>query len=232
MNEIGSSKPSVERKLLKAGQLPARIVQIVDLGLQAQNPYQGQEKKPAFELYVTFEFPTQRIEVDGESRPMWKSRRVVMSTHEKSRCKQWYDKLDPENKYAGDWASLLTSPCLVFIAHEKGKGKHEGKVFDKIGDINPLVEGMEVAPLENEPALFDLTSPNMEVWERLPEFLQNIIKENLQYDGSKLQNTLEGNPTKVTARATGDQDWDVDSDRVDPNEVLNITAEDMEDDPF
>src|SRR3546814_6949836 len=38
---------------LPAGTYPARLVQVVDLGLQPQRPYQGQEKSPAQEIMQT-----------------------------------------------------------------------------------------------------------------------------------------------------------------------------------
>ena len=107
MNQLKSSKSSATREPIEAGMHPVRIVQIVDSGLQKQRAWQGEEKSPAYELYVTFEFPTQRIEIDGESRPMWKSKVIKMSSHEKSTCYKWYNKLDPTNKFRG---------CLLYTS--------------------------------------------------------------------------------------------------------------------
>lgn len=229
MNKTPSSNDK-QRALIPKGQHMARIVQIIDLGLQPQRPYKGQEKAPAYELYITFEFPNQRIEIDGESRPMWKSRRIKVSTNEKSTCYKWYFSLDPENMYGGDWSKLIEKECAVLIAHDQGQGKNEGRVFDRIADIVPVMEGVSVPPLENDSVLFDLMSPVMEVFENMPDWLQNLIKENLEFDGSKLQTKLEGNPTKWTARAPGDAPEDVDGDEV-PDPVTVATPE-SEDDPW
>lgn len=203
MNKV-KQKSTKPRELIEAGQQRARLVQIIDLGLQNQRPFQGQEKPPAYEMYLTFEFPDERIEIDGESRPKWKSKRLKLSSHEKSTCFSWYKKLDPSNQFKGDWAKLLGVGIGALIVHDAGKGANAGKVFDNIGDLIPLMKGTEVPPLENDPALFDLTSPNMEVWEKLPDWLQGIIKENLEYDSSKLQSLVEGTPKQWTARADGD----------------------------
>lgn len=206
MNKVPSA-PKKQRALIEDGQQVARIVQVIDLGLQNQRPFQGQEKPPAYELYITLEFPDQRIEIDGESKPMWKSTRFKLSSDDRSTCYKWYTRLDPKNNFKGEWTDLINTPCLAFITHQQGKGKNSDRVFDNISDINGIVKGMTVAPLENDPVVFDLMSPNMEVFESLPDFLQGIIKENLEYDGSKLQRKVEGEPARVTASVGDGEDY-------------------------
>ena len=204
MNTVkqASSKP---RELIEAGAQRARLVQVVDLGLQPQRPYQGQDKPPAYEVYLTFEFPDSRIEIDGESRPRWKSRRMKLSSHEKSTCFAWYKKLDPMNEFKGDFSKLIGKEIGVLIVHDTvTQGKNAGNTYDNIGDLMPLMKGIEVPPLENDPAVFDLGSPDATVWDKLPDWLQEIIKGNLEYDNSKLQSMVEGTPKQWTARADGD----------------------------
>lgn len=230
MNQA-SSKPSAQRQLIPAGQHMARIVQVIDLGLQNQRPYQGQEKPPKYEMYITFEFPDERIEVNGESRPMWKSRTIGLSSDDRSVCYKWYKQLDPAGKHKGDWSKLIDTPCAALIVHDAGKGQNEGKTFDKVAEVMPLMKGMSVPPLENDPVVFDLTSPNVDVFNEFPDWLKNKIKENLEFDGSKLQNLLEGNPIKWTARAEGDAPSDIDSTDVSAGDTLAGDV-DGEDDPW
>ena len=40
---------------LESGTYPARLLNVIDCGLQAQRPYQGQLKKPQPEILVTYE---------------------------------------------------------------------------------------------------------------------------------------------------------------------------------
>lgn len=228
MNATPSRKPT-QRQLIPAGQHMARIVQIVDFGLQAQKPFQGQEKKPAYELYITFEFPTERIEIDGESRPMWNSKRLKLSSNEKSTCYKWYQKLDPSNKYRGDWSKLIGTSCAVLVTHDQGKGKNAGITYDNVSDVMPLMKGMTCPPLENDPVLFDLGSPDLEVFNKMPEWMQNIIKENLEFDGSKFQTLLEGRSPKWTARAEGDAPSWAESDddlKIDMPKTTKVPVED------
>lgn len=228
MNQVKSSNTKTERKLLDAGSHMARVVQVVDMGLQPQNPYQGKEKPPAYKLYITFEFPQSRIDIEGESRPMWKSKTINLSSHEKSRCFQWYKKLDPSNKHKGDWSKLINTECLVLIVHNEGRGKSEGKVFDDIADISPPMAGLTIPPLENDTVVFDLMSPDKEIFDNFPDWMKEQIQSNLEYDGSKLQNLVEGNPIKFTARAPGDAEEMVDSTDISPDEILTAPVGDVD----
>jgi len=220
-----------DRKLIPAGPQMGRLVRVVDYGLQEQPPYQGQVKKPAYKIDLTFEFPKHRIDVDGESRPMWESKTITASSHEKSTCVKWYSVLDPENKHRGDLSKCLDTPVQVLIVHNEGRGKHEGKTFANIGDITPLMEGLEVPPLENDAVSFDLSSPDIELFKTFPEFMQERIKSNLEFTGSKLQRLLEGTGVPYTARAPGDHPSDVAPDSVSP-EAAQEAETPVEEDPF
>lgn len=201
-----------QRELVEEGTQMARLVQVIDLGLQPQRPYQGKEKPPAFEMRLTFEFPNSRIDVDGESKPMWKSVNLKLSSHELSKCYKWYTKLDPQGKHRGDWSKLIGAPVFVLITHSPGKGKNAHITYDNVSDVNLPMKGMEVPPLENDPVVFDLTSPNLDVFNAFPDWLKEIIQSNLEYDGSKLQRAVEGTGTMYTARTEGDAPEEQDSD--------------------
>ena len=187
------------------------LVGIIDLGLQPRLPWKGVDKKPAYRIRLTFELPKQRIEVDGESRPRWLDKEINVSTFENSEMVKMYSVLDPDDTSKGDWSKLIGRACAVVVTNEKGQGKHEGKVFDNISDITPLMDGIDVPELENPPRVFDLSSPSREVWDKLPEFIQNKIKANLEFNGSKLQAMLSGEPRPVTA-STPELDLEVELD--------------------
>lgn len=225
MNDVKT--PGKQRQLITAGQHMARLVQVIDLGLQSQLPWQGEEKPPAYKMLLTFEFPNERIDINGDSRPMWESYEMKLSSHEKSTCYKWYQQLDPSGEHRGDWSKLVGKECAVLIVHDtKTKGKHAGKTFAKIASIMPLMAGTSVPPLENDSTVFTLDSPDLEVFNAIPEWMQNRIKENLEFDNSKLQRLLEGSPIMYSARAEGDAPLEQDSDPTpDP-----VTTPDMDDD--
>ena len=54
-SKVKTASNRIEQPNLEPGPYPARLVQIIDLGLQPQRPYKGVEKPPAHELMVTYE---------------------------------------------------------------------------------------------------------------------------------------------------------------------------------
>lgn len=196
MNDAkNKSRERVEYSPVARGSHMARLVGLVDLGLQPQRPYEGKAKPPAYRIRLTFELPKQRIEINGESRPRWIDKEITFSTFENSNMVKFYNVLDPDGTHKGDWRKLIGAECAVVVVHNE----YQGKIYDNIQDITPIMEGIEVPPLENEPRIFDLSSPDMEQWERLPKFLQDKIKANLEFKGSKLERLLMGQEIPVTA---------------------------------
>lgn len=187
------------------------LVRVLDLGLQPRPPWDGEEKAPAYRIRLTFELPNVKINIDGEDKPRWIDKELNVSTFKNADMVKYYDVLDPENKHKGDWAELIGSSCAVVVVHNPGKGKHEGKIFDNVTDITPLMAGIPVPELENEPVVFDLGSPSVDIFNALPEFIQNKIKSNLEYSGSKLQKLLTGDNITPTA-STPDLDKEADTE--------------------
>jgi len=62
------------------------------------------------------------------------------------------------------------------------------------------MRGMTVADLTSSPIFFDTDDPDLAVYQDLPEFLQNIIKEGLNYQGSALEQLLGGNSEPTDAQ--------------------------------
>lgn len=196
---------------LDVGTYPARVVQVISLGLQKQDPYKGEEKAPKHELYVTYElldeFMKDEEGNDITDKPRWLSETFTMNSLDSDLAKSTkrYTALDPEMKHEGDWANIPGSACMVTIVQNKGKGKHDGKVFNNISSVQSMraKEESKAEPLVNEPKIFDIDDPDMKVFLSLPQFLQDKIKGNLEYDGSALEHALQShrdggdtNPTK------------------------------------
>lgn len=171
---------------IKKGTYPARLVQMIDLGVQPQTDMQGNEKDPAPEVWLTLEFPTKRVEVNGESRPRWVSRRMKISWHEKANFPKWMEVFGFKEKKTKHLSELLGAPCLAAVGLTAGGN-------NKIENVLELPEGMPVGELENDPKVFDFDDPDMEIFEKLPGFVQEMIKTAKNYEGSVLQEKLEGN---------------------------------------
>ena len=191
---------------LEPGGYPARVVQVIDLGLQPQRPFQGQEKPPKQEIYVTYELLDEfLLDENGEEmedKPRWLSERIPLNSLDSDLAKSTkrYYALDPEVEYGGNWAELAGTPCTVTVVNYKVKsGKNEGQVRDKVGSVSTMrpKDAKKARELVNPAKIFDMDDPDMEIFGSLPEWLQKTMtEENLDFGGSALEKALEEGGTK------------------------------------
>lgn len=189
-----------QQEPLEPGSYPARVVQIIDLGIQPQPDYQGEPKPPAHEIMVTYEFLDEFcVDEDGneqEDKPRWLSETFPLRNLDSDLAKSTkrYHALDPEEVHGGDFTALVGTPCTVTVVNKMGKGKNAGKVFNNIGAVSSMrpKDAKNAADLVNEPKVFVLDEPNVTIFKSLPQWLQDKIKGNLEFDGSALQEALQG----------------------------------------
>ena len=196
---MSGSKERVEQPNLEPGLYPARLVQIIDLGLQPQRPYLGQPKPPANEIQLTYELVDSfMIDKDGkdlEDKPRWVSETIPLLNlkADKAKSTQRYMALDPTVADGGDFVKQIGKPVNVNIVNNRGK---DGKVYDNVSAIAPMRprDAERTPELVNPSKVFVLDEPDLEVFNSLPEWLRDKIKENLNYEGSALQKLVGGAP--------------------------------------
>ena len=194
---------------LEPGTYPARVVQIITLGLQEQQPYKGEPKPPVQELYVTYElldeFMKDEEGNDILDKPRWLSENFGFHSLDSDLAKSTkrYFALDPEKEHGGDWAALLGAPCMVTVIQKPSK-KDPEIIYNNITGVSSMraKEAAKAPDLVNEGKVFDIDEPDMEIFQSLPEWLQDKIKGNLDFEGSALQRALEGvqKPAKDSGR--------------------------------
>ena len=197
----GSKGPAQEP--IEPGTYPVRVAQIIDLGLQPQRPYQGQEKPPAYEIMMTYEFLDEFcLDEDGNEdteKPRWLSETFPFRSlqAEKAKSTQRYYALDPNEEFDGDFTQLIGVAANASIVQNAGKGKNAGKVYNNIQALSAMrsKDAAKAPELKKEGKVFVLDDPDLEVFQSLPDWLQDKIKDNLEYGGSKLQKALGGAPS-------------------------------------
>lgn len=166
----------------KVGTHVARLVGIVDLGLRPSFIYEGKTVEPEYKLEFTYELVNSTME-DG--RPHYLSEEVANKLSKEGA--QLETKLAKRIQAMGgdrsDPATMLGNPCIVTVKHKD--------TWAKIDSVGGVPEGLPVKELTNKPFFFDLDNPNLEVFNNLPEFRRNKILDNLEYEGSKLQQLLD-----------------------------------------
>ncbi|AXH71969.1 MAG: hypothetical protein [Podoviridae sp. ctbj_2] len=192
----GNQKNFVAQELLENGSYPARVVRVVDWGVQPQPPFQGAAKPPAQMISVTYEFPEEFIkDEDGndvENKPRWLSEafplRPLASDLAKSTARS--KAIDVEGKFGGDWSQYLGLPCEPVIGFYESKGKK----YNTVKSVNPLrkAKAQKLEELQNDAFFFDLQNPDREAFDKLPKWEQAKICSNLNFKGSKLFDILGG----------------------------------------
>ena len=194
--ESGGGK---KHPIMDPGTYSARLVQVIDLGLQKQRPFKGQDKDPANEIMLTYEFVDEfLLDEDGNEmtdKPRWLSEQLPFHNLDVDRAnstKRYYA-LDPEEKHKGDFAALIGTPVMVTVVHSKPSAK--GVVYNNIAAVSSMTAKMaaKTEELVNPPKILSLDEPDTEIFLSLPDWIQDKIKDGLEFEGSKLDKALSNN---------------------------------------
>lgn len=197
-NKGGNKGNFVQQANIEPGSYPARVVQLIDYGVQPQRAYQGAEKPPARELGVTYElldeFMKDENGNDIEDKPRWVSETFPIHSlnSELAKSTKRIRVFDPTDEWEGDFTQMVDKPVLVTIVNNKSGDR----VYDNVATISAMrpKDAANAPALKNATAVFDLDEPNMAVFNKFPEWIQTKIKSNLEYQGSALQKLAEGQP--------------------------------------
>ena len=166
-----------------AGSHMARLVGITDLDHQPGFTWQDEEIESQYKVTFTYEL-CNSLTKDG--RPHWVSEDFKVSDHERSKMFARVNALDPTGSLSdkgNNLAGLINAPCMVTVSHN-------AKGYAKIPGVAGALAGYPVPELANEPYVFDFEDPAMEVFKRLPEFVQGKLKSSLNFEGSVLHGKL------------------------------------------
>lgn len=182
---------------LDAANYLARVVQVVDLGIQEQRPYQGVDKPPAHEIMLSYELGTEFMkDEEGNDildKPRWISESFVLHNLKADLAKSTKraKAIDAKGELQGNFAAMGGFPCTVTVVQSPSK-KGDGVIYNNVGNVTPPMKGVPVPELVNDVKVFDLDEPDLEVFFSLPEWIQDKVKSNLEFNGSPLQALLAG----------------------------------------
>jgi hypothetical protein len=171
---------------LPEGAYPARIYRIIHIGTTFNPMFGNMQNK----VNIGFEFPTELKVFDSAKgeQPYVLSQDYTLSFGEKSNLKRVIDATDPKALKPGedglienyDVSKLLGKTCLVTVVH-KPSTKDKNVVYANIGAVTVLPKGMTCPEAINEPQSLDYDNFNFDLFNSLPEFMKNKIKESDEY---------------------------------------------------
>lgn len=193
----GGQKFTPQKNIIP-GTYPARLVQMIDYGLQAQKPFKGEEKKPVIEIGVTYELVDEFMKDeqgnDIKDKPRWIGETFPFHPliADKAKSTQRYKAFDPTEAWEGDFSQALGKPINVTVVNNAVGDK----VYDNIATIGPMrpKDADACPPLVNPAVLFSLDAPDLKVFNSFPKWIQDKVKSNLNFNGSPLQRLLGDAP--------------------------------------
>ena len=160
-------------KIAPEGTHPAVCDMVVNLGEQ-RTEYNG-EVKFRFQIYVRFQLPGQRIEIDGADLPQVIGQVYTLSLYERAKLRQhlesWRGKSFTEDETDDfDVATILGKPALISVTHRQSAS---GREYANITGIMGMPEGSKEVPVEGELRLYEGS-------EAIPDWMPNWLKEKLE----------------------------------------------------
>lgn len=183
-------KSETEFPPIPEGTYTAICYTIADLGQQ----YNEKFKKTANKILFIWELVDDdlRIEIDGEMKRRAISKQYTASFGPKSNMykdiRPWLGREFTQEETDGtfDVGTLLGTACLLSVSNDTNA---EGKTFSNVTAVMQLPRGIKAGEPENPTALYDMDeSPETEL-EKLPEWVQKIIRKSKNADLSSANST-------------------------------------------
>ena len=176
----GNAAPIIERTDLD-GTFVARLIRVVDLGIQPRDAYEGKPKDPCSQILVYFELPTE-FEEDQEgnqrTRMVWEYLNLFRNA-QRGKEIEWYAALDPSAEHGGDWSKLIGTPCTLGIKTNKVTKNGQQRKYFNIKSVAGPMSGMDTPDGMLERYSFDLDAPDQAVFESMPNHIQTMISNRL-----------------------------------------------------
>lgn len=180
--KLGSrAKPAIPP--VEPGTYFAVCIGAVDLGEQ-ETTYNNKTRYTN-QLQIIFELPSELIEIDGEEQPRQLSRRFAVSLSTKSNLRKfietWYGKKFTDDAIREfDTRELLGKPAMLSVVlSEDGN-------YANIASAAALPKGMEAPKAKSELIDFDVEDWDDAAFQKLPEWLQELVKKSTQYKSDHL----------------------------------------------
>lgn len=180
--KVGSrTKPAIPP--VEPGTYFAVCIGVIDLGEQ-ETAYNGNTRY-VNQMQIIFELPEELIEVDGEMQPRWLSRRFAVAASNKAALRRFIEawqgrKFADESFREFELFELLGKAAMLSVVlSEDGQ-------YANIASAAALPKGMPAIKAKSEYLSFDVDEWDDAAFEKLPEYLQELIKKSTQYKAAHL----------------------------------------------
>ena len=158
---------------VEAGTYSAVCIVMADLGTQETSF--GTKKQ----IFVQWELDAERD--DGERHTI--GRRYTASLSKNAALRKdldnWRGRPFTKEELEGfSLVQIVGKPCMILVTHTD----RDGQVYANVASVAKLPKGMAAINPHTEPVAWDMDDRNMEDFERLPEWLRDVIKKSPDWD--------------------------------------------------
>ncbi len=159
---------------------------VIDIGTHDVVDMKGNKKKK-WQVIILWELPTERIEIDGNSRPRGVSKFYTNSLHEKStlfaHLNSWRGRPFTEKELEGfDLFTIIRANCLLQITNKK---KKDGSIRDDVSGVMSLLKGMVKHEPENKIVTYSIADNGLNIPEHVPAWIKAFIEKSDEYQAIK-----------------------------------------------
>lgn len=179
MSLVITEKKTSNIPLLASKSYSAVCTAAIYLGEQFSQYDKQKQGKYVNQCMFIFEIPSERVEIDGESKPRWIStKRMNALLGERSALGQFISSWCGEKMKTINLADLLGKGAILAVSQKETSA---GSKYNSIESITGIPDGIPAPKPESELLAFDADEPDMEVLEKLPTWIQDIIKKSTQF---------------------------------------------------
>lgn len=193
MSIMARDKGGGDFKPVPAGTHRAICTLIADMGVQPSARFKPQRK-----VYIRWELPDEQIEwQDREGKkhngPMVIGKQYTLSLSEKANLRadleSWRGKMFSAEELKGfDLQNILGKACQLGVTHN-AKGD---KTYANVSAVMGLSKGMSAPKAQGEQLAYSIDEHDDGIFQKLPPWLQEAIKERVSNEADKTVNEPAG----------------------------------------
>lgn len=195
-NPNAEQQGNFEREIVPAGVHAARVARIIEIGVQHSPRFDTHDEETgelvrslADKVIISFSLPNVTRDfgddIGVKQAFIGNNWGIKKSLDVKSTMKKYSKAIDP-NGECNDYSEWLGRPCQVSVVHTH----KEDKTYANLDSVAPIMPGYPLDELDTEPFIFEWDNPKKEIWDKIPEFIQEKIKDAENFVGSKVQAML------------------------------------------
>jgi hypothetical protein len=184
---------------------------VIDLGTQREE-YMGKPKLTR-KVRIAWELPNEKAVFDEErgEESFICGQEYTLSLGERANLRHmlesWRGRDFTEEELKGfDLNVLLKKSCMVNILHKKSRNQ---RTYSQVASVTPLPKGMTCPKVSLDTLVYDIADGENEVFEQIPEWLQEKIKNSEEWNMD-----ADGPTEPPDLAAPGSQPPDDDDDEI------------------